>query len=68
MVVVPPDTAMSSPAASIVTLLFEALHVPSSGRQDRVVVVPGYIAAIPSIAAGAPTVISVVARQVFGNW
>lgn len=67
MVDVPPATPVSSPDASIVTLLFDALHVPSSGMQDRVAVVPGYIAAIPSIAAGAPTVISVVVRQVFGN-
>lgn len=68
MVEVPPDTAVSSPDASIVTLLFDALHVPPSGVQVRVAVVPGYNAAIPSIAAGALTVISLVERQVFGNW
>ncbi len=58
---------MSSPVGSIVTLLFDALHVPLPGVQVSVAVVPEKIAAIPSIEAGVPTVISVVERQVLAN-
>ena len=67
MVEVPPATAVTSPAPSIVALLFEALQVPYSGKHVSAVLVPGYRADRPDIACAVSTDTTVVDKHEEGN-